>query len=486
MERLKSKSTIIILIVCICTSIILLYLNLNISEESILASLRNTKELTARQEKNIEKYLAKIAEDKEEGASKITNFIRDEEINKNIKKIFLENIGEEEKSQIDYKELMDIYIDEGNKEIEDEVQRILLLNSKMDNEKNFINICNSRGLIKDYDKFMTIFKEYDEKSIGTKEEIYKLDIDTKIFTEKYLNGDIEKGVYTLFIRNKDLNEISNNFIERIKSLIENKQYDSVKIVQSKIEKLDVEIKEHSKGTLKELYDICDNINEYKKEKDNIKKAEDELSSYRNRKKEAESQLEELNNGIQSLRYDISYYESEIYNYEPFLLEGYIIADLGQEYTSKGAAYAYECAHIVYNYYGETTSEERYLLYTYNTTFHSKGRFSLNVMRNGTESVTIKEELGGFTQQWDVYEEYFQGHIDLKANLQAFLDDIVKQLDKANGEYEQLSKTLEELSSLEKEQSLKVQESKDKINIIVNTIKEKQNKLGININEDFDI
>ncbi|MCA0388211.1 MAG: hypothetical protein LCH52_06920 [Bacteroidetes bacterium] len=47
---------------------------------------------------------------------------------------------------------------------------------------------------------------------------------------------------------------------------------------------------------------------------------------------------------------------------------------------------------------------RALLYTSYTSYTTKGSFTLPVQKTGTQNVTVKEEFGGFSQEWNTYSE----------------------------------------------------------------------------------
>ncbi len=78
------------------------------------------------------------------------------------------------------------------------------------------------------------------------------------------------------------------------------------------------------------------------------------------------------------------------------LEAFMVADVGFS--------GYEIALAQYTYLGRVPSEKHAVLFTKNTTFTSKGWFTLRVRRLPDSEVRLKEEYGSFNQTWPVYEE----------------------------------------------------------------------------------
>jgi hypothetical protein len=74
--------------------------------------------------------------------------------------------------------------------------------------------------------------------------------------------------------------------------------------------------------------------------------------------------------------------------ESFYLSGYIV--------SQNESNSYEIIVPGQTY--------RAILYTRYTTFTTKGNFSLPVEKSGTQKVSVKEEYGGFSQEWNTYSE----------------------------------------------------------------------------------
>jgi len=79
------------------------------------------------------------------------------------------------------------------------------------------------------------------------------------------------------------------------------------------------------------------------------------------------------------------------------VSGYIVGET--------APNQYEYTELDYNYYlGEIPSDRRRLLFTTDTSFSTKGKFTLRVRFSGNQKVQLKEEYGSFTQSWPTYTE----------------------------------------------------------------------------------
>lgn len=108
----------------------------------------------------------------------------------------------------------------------------------------------------------------------------------------------------------------------------------------------------------------------------------------------------------------------------FTLTAYMIAKL--------EPYLYEIALPQYNVLGGMTiSAEHALLITTDTSFHSKGWFDLNVTKLQEMPITLKEEFGGFTQNFNVYMEISDNQIETIEVERNILKDLEKKMEEIN-------------------------------------------------------
>ncbi|KAA0259926.1 MAG: hypothetical protein EDM75_07430 [Chlorobiota bacterium] len=139
--------------------------------------------------------------------------------------------------------------------------------------------------------------------------------------------------------------------------------------------------------------------------------------------------------------------------EVFNLQGYIVAKNGQN--------RYEVQIP-----GETY---RALLYTSGTTYTTKGSFTLLVTKKGTEIVTIKEDYGGFTQEWNEYEEASDSEIK---RWNAYLNRENGQADHTKLYNETLRPILE---NLEREEQTEIENTMRRYQSLSNEIRENYKK-----------
>lgn len=99
---------------------------------------------------------------------------------------------------------------------------------------------------------------------------------------------------------------------------------------------------------------------------------------------------------------------------------------------------------------------RALLYTQHTTFTTKGNFSLPVKKSGTQKVTVKEDYGGFSQEWNTYSEVKPE--DIK-RWQAYKNSEILQAQYENNKAATLTPVLESLSRTEEQEIEKLANKK---------------------------
>ena len=99
------------------------------------------------------------------------------------------------------------------------------------------------------------------------------------------------------------------------------------------------------------------------------------------------------------------------------------------------------------------------LYTRNTTYSSRGRFSLQVQKGGTESVRLKEEYGAFYQDWNTYYEVDMNNVaENNRKLAAINEEIQQMSNEISSKEAQKSELNKKLSNITSEIS-NLEESK---------------------------
>ena len=114
------------------------------------------------------------------------------------------------------------------------------------------------------------------------------------------------------------------------------------------------------------------------------------------KQNLEKELSEIRVSYNANKESIKELDEYISKNNVFTLSGYIIG-----VTDKGtiAGDPYEVYEITPFY-----SSQHAFLYTFETSYSSKGRFTLDVITSSKTPVNLKEEYGGFKQEWDTYME----------------------------------------------------------------------------------
>ncbi|MEN6462413.1 MAG: hypothetical protein ABFC94_13740 [Syntrophomonas sp.] len=140
----------------------------------------------------------------------------------------------------------------------------------------------------------------------------------------------------------------------------------------------------------------------KVERDNLLKAIDNYDSLDGRQIGIKNEIQKNNDKISSASQEIQ----KINNSESIYitLSAYMVRKIDDD--------NYEISLPQYNgYFGELPSSNHAILKTVSTTFQSKGWFTIKAISEGTMPVDIKEEYGGFTQDWPVYIEVPDSTLD---------------------------------------------------------------------------
>jgi hypothetical protein len=199
-----------------------------------------------------------------------------------------------------------------------------------------------------------------------------------IMLNNYDDGNL-KQFYEYSIE-KILKEIQNaNFIELKNKLPE---------LTTKLNKLSlIRINEDQKNKIQQL-DISiskfnDSFLDITTIEENLIKTKTEIDTLKNRLTEDEKYIEDSG--------------------DYFYLSAYIVAQTS--YTEFSSILnEYEIALENYDYFGSIPSQNHAILLTIETQFSSKGRFALYAKKLYEIPIQIKQEFGGFTQNWSVYME----------------------------------------------------------------------------------
>lgn len=129
-----------------------------------------------------------------------------------------------------------------------------------------------------------------------------------------------------------------------------------------------------------------------------------FSNSKNYQYDSESLIKQISKGISN----INEYKEELQEMNYTLLEGYIVGQLN---------YAqYEIALL---------NGKRAILKTKSVVFNSRGIFHLPVRKVGVREVETKQELGGFTQYWNEYEQVTNDEIREMKETSSDLADKIK-------------------------------------------------------------
>ena len=238
-------------------------------------------------------------------------------------------------------------------------------------EYNVLKVYNNSKLtFSDWNYLLLRYFETDKKILN-----YQLLIMLNNYDDINLNKFYESSTEKFLkeIQNANLFEFKNKFPELTKKL---NKLSLIRInvdQQNKIQQLDISISKFNDSFL----DIT-SIEE------NLIKTKAEINTLKNRITEDEKYIEDSG--------------------DYFYLSAYIVAQTS--YTEFSSIITeYEIALEDYDYYyGIIPSQNHAILLTIETQFSSKGRFALYAKKLYEIPIQIKQEFGGFTQNWSVYME----------------------------------------------------------------------------------
>ncbi|MEB2296491.1 MAG: hypothetical protein OZ930_08220 [Ignavibacteria bacterium] len=155
--------------------------------------------------------------------------------------------------------------------------------------------------------------------------------------------------------------------------------------------------------------------------DNLDKSYDnKLSILESKINDAQLTISNTFSKISELENSISRLEEEKDELDYFWLSGYIVAIVSERVSGN----TYEIA---------TGSRYRSLLTTFETSYNTKGYFSIRARKTGVKKVRVKEEFGGFEQEWNVYEEVIEHEVAMYDERVSSIRQKKKELSSLNRE-----------------------------------------------------
>lgn len=448
----------------------LVYGNSDIRAFSKINSLSEHSEFTSMEEDDLNKYLNKIlSKNNKEKTSKILEALNKENVANEFRVITLNRVKNCNKESIDFVKIITMLNNPNNNDfINNSIIEILSLNPKEENEKAFIT-AYSPLINKDNKKLVQAFNKYKDNNIGTNDNIYKLDINTKDLVNCYILDTLKADDFKAFTKYKNNDETLKSFVDLSKEFINNNQYKLVLNVPTKINESEIKITDKIKPEYENINLLINTIKELEEAKNYKKTLEENHKNMPEKKKSIEISISDCKGSISSKEKEISKLEKDINEIKPFTIEGFIIGEDGDTKTHFGNAHEYEAAYIEGTPYGDFPSKDRFILNTYSTRFTSKGRFSLEVICSGEKEVKLKEEYGNFTQKWNVYEEYtgevkkFYNEAKTLYEIQkSEIDDLNKKINNLNNELDQLNKSESNYSNNLSSTNNKIKELESKV------------------------
>lgn len=303
-----------------------------------------------------------------------------------------------------------------------------------------VKIFNKQDILRDYN-IKTILSQYNKKK----------DLVTEFLSKASLNLDELNKICNYFINNIDKdNDLSIGILHNISVINE-----SNTLINSR--KTDLE-------------NVIKDINNYDKTK------EEKLAEVDKEASNLQSRLSEKHVSLRQYQDELS--EKESY----FGASIYIVGRINNSDEFEGAKSYYNSFLNM-----ELPTEERCIIIPTDTSFYNKGIYNMSVYQIETRTVTLKEELGGFEQQWPVFKEVSKSDYEkintLKSNIQS-TNDSISYLD---GEINKLAVKREEVKSgayltelNDKKATIEAEINKleDEVNTIINVVIEKVPNLKV--------
>lgn len=287
-------------------------------------------------------------------------------------------------------------------DVEDSIIKLINNQKDLDNETSFIEFLQNDNCIAE-EVFWEYLEQFSQYKLGNLSKIYELKVEPNQLVEHYLFGNLSLEEYEKFTKVQDREEIINIYNTNIINSVKGGEISKLKNIYDKI------MEQNVRDTRLEEFsnNISKILSTYEVYNESLQSLDEMKAEY----KEKVSQQTNINQEINQLVNEREEKQNQIASdtqladkLKPITLNGYIVYEVGKVDTDYGTATAYEASFVNATRYGSVPTGERFLLYMYNSTFTSKGNFSIEAQYIKTQDVTLKPEAGGFTQSWDVYAE----------------------------------------------------------------------------------
>lgn len=401
----KYKKAIICLttIGCIASISLGYYIYQNTNQQLIKKVYKIVEAPDEQMEGSIYKTAGKIFnKSNEQAINEVMSLLENENIDSRYK-VQLLDLANQYAEKIDYEKLMKNFFNNTEENLDDLYVQVLT-NNTMHNEALFLKMVEQLDQNDTY-RLWEVFNQYIASGIGETSQVYQMSIPEEEIVGAYLRNTIDASVVNEFTKTKNSDKMLEAFKGLIKSYISKDEYDKVQQAKTCMEKIEIGKQENAAQLLTVIEDVIELNTQMQNRKEVKGKLEENYTETKNQLKKLEDSIQEAIAEREKQQLDKIDYESKASQFSPFTIDGYIIQELGQEDTDLGKFTVYEAAYTINNnYYVNYSSDNRFLLITFNTRYRSKGKFSLEVIRGERQEVKLKEELGGFTNEWQVYIE----------------------------------------------------------------------------------
>lgn len=463
----KFITLVVISLVFMCV----VYINSDMRVFFKINNLSKNNSILCTEEVALDKYLNKIlSKNDKEKTSKILDILNKQSTSNKFKVKVLSRVKDCNKESIDFFKIISLLGDPNNNDerINNGIIEILALNPKEENEKVFIKVY-SPLINKDNKKLVQVFNKYKDNNIGTNDNIYKLDINTKDLVNSYILDILKTDDFKAFIKYKNNDETLKSFVDLSKEFINNDKDELLSKIPTKINESEIKITDNLKPQYENINLLINTMEELGKCKNDQKALEDNHKNPDYEKKITMDSIKELKDKINIKKEKLPSFVEKLNKVNSFIIEGYIIGENGETKTNYGNGCEYEVAYMQNTPYGKIPRKERFILNTYSTKFTNKGRFSLEVIYGGEREVRLKEEYGGFTQKWAIYDEYAGAVKGFYDNIEQSYENEKKEIENINKEIDRLNCKLEELDEYENNYN-------ENMSSINNKIKELESKV----------
>lgn len=361
------------------------------------------------------------------------------------------------------KSICDYYID--NMTIDQGMKKELITMMKKyppnDIENDFYDRINLFYTNKDIYNAINVTNNYIALNVGTTDRINSIKPPVSDLSEFYIlksNSQVISSAIINLIKRQSQTEIDAGFITTLKLFTEEIDLgNSIKLI---------EFYKKNFGNNK-LFDKIqllitgekNNLNTINESNSMIQEIDTQINDINNQVSSTQDQVNALNTQADDLRSQLSDAEDEYNKLCDFsTLKFYVTGQLSDN--------KYEIALPDYSYYyGDIPSDKHAILYTTDTNITSKGWGTMDVYYSGDEQVTLKENYGGFKQQWPIYTQVSSSERSRMSELEESINNAQSALDQGlakvkketNILYNLTHKNLKFLNNSKKKLNLKIQQ-----------------------------